>query len=246
MKVIDPFLDGEGVWQGDSPGTMRKRFQCFGIKNSVDFCSNVTVYAPGEGSVFHNHPSSEELSYVISGSGVIQDMEQNVKAHIDQGKLILIDRGEIHRIFNDGRAPLIVLLVCIQIFCRFVLNNSLTWSEELARFMFIWSTFLSIGFCLKEGISLKIDTLISLFPKKVQAVILLLGDVVMTVFFLYLLPSAWEFAYASVENGQTSAACGIPMYFVQGSLMVGFALAAFRAAQGVWSNLRTLLQKGDE
>lgn len=138
------------------------------------------------------------------------------------------------------------LMLGIQIFCRFVLNNSLTWSEELARFMFIWSTFLSIGFCLKEGISLKIDTLISLFPKKVQAVILLLGDVVMTVFFLYLLPSAWEFAYASVENGQTSAACGIPMYFVQGSLMVGFALAAFRAAQGVWSNLRTLLQKGDE
>ena len=84
------------------------------------------------------------------------------------------------------------LVLGIQIFCRFVLNNSLTWSEELARFMFIWSTFLSIGFCLKEGISLKIDTLISLFPKKVQAVILLLGDVVMTVFFLYLLPSAWE------------------------------------------------------
>ena len=80
------------------------------------------------------------------------------------------------------------LVLGIQIFCRFVLNNSLTWSEELARFMFIWSTFLSIGFCLKEGISLKIDTLISLFPKKVQAVILLLGDVVMTVFFLYLLP----------------------------------------------------------
>lgn len=58
------------------------------------------------------------------------------------------------------------LVLGIQIFCRFVLNNSLTWSEELARFMFIWSTFLSIGFCLKEGISLKIDTLISLFPKR--------------------------------------------------------------------------------
>ena len=74
----------------------------------------------------------------------------------------------------------------------------------------------------------------------------ILSQPIHIVFFLYLLPSAWEFAYASVENGQTSAACGIPMYFVQGSLMVGFALAAFRAAQGVWSNLRTLLQKGDE
>lgn len=100
------------------------------------------------------------------------------------------------------------LVLGIQIFCRFVLNNSLTWSEELARFMFIWSTFLSIGFCLKEGISLKIDTLISLFPKKVQAVILLLGDVVMTVFFLYLLPSAWEFAYAQWKTARPAPPAG--------------------------------------
>ncbi len=135
------------------------------------------------------------------------------------------------------------LILGIQIFFRFVLNNSLTWSEELARFMFIWSAFLSIGFCLKEGISLKIDTLISLFPKKIQAVILLACDLLMVVFFLYMIPSAWEFAYASVRNGQTSAACGIPMYFVQGSLAVGFTLAAFRAAQGAWRQLRALIQR---
>ena len=125
------------------------------------------------------------------------------------------------------------LVLGIQIFCRFVLNNSLTWSEELARFMFIWSTFLSIGFCLKEGISLKIDTLISLFPKKVQAVILLLGDVVMTVFFLYLLPSAWEFAYASVENGQTSAACGIMTSVMVWSLFMPSALQASNCPLGM-------------
>lgn len=100
------------------------------------------------------------------------------------------------------------LVLGIQIFCRFVLNNSLTWSEELARFMFIWSTFLSIGFCLKEGISLKIDTLISLFPKKVQAVILLLGDVVMTVFFLYLLPSAWSSPTLQWKTARPAPAAG--------------------------------------
>lgn len=138
------------------------------------------------------------------------------------------------------------LVLGIQIFFRFVLNNSLTWSEELARFMFIWSAFLSIGFCLKEGISLKIDTLISLFPKRVQAVLLLLCDLLMVVFFLYMIPSAWEFAYASVRNGQTSAACGIPMYFVQGSLVSGFALAAFRAGQGAWRQLNALSKRKEE
>ena len=102
MKVIDPFLDGEGVWQG----TARHDAQAIPVLwhqklgGLLFQCHSVRTWG---GSVFHNHPSSEELSYVISGSGVIQDMEQNVKAHIDQGKLILIDRGEIHRIFNDGR-----------------------------------------------------------------------------------------------------------------------------------------------
>lgn len=112
MFVMDPFRDGTGSWQGDSPGSIRKRFQCLGSRNSLDFCSNVTVYEPGEGSVFHNHPQSEELGYVISGAGILQDMEQNVKAHIKQGELLLVERGEIHRIFNDGNTPLILLLIC--------------------------------------------------------------------------------------------------------------------------------------
>ena len=121
------------------------------------------------------------------------------------------------------------LVLGIQIVFRFVLNSPLTWSEELARFMFIWSTFLSIGF-----------TLISVFPKKVQAIIYMIGDAVMAVFFIYLLPASWEFAYTSVQSGQVSAACGIPMYFIQISLMVGFALAAFRAIQNIWKNIQAL------
>ena len=138
------------------------------------------------------------------------------------------------------------LILGIQIFFRFVLNNSLTWSEELARFMFIWSTFLSIGFCLKENISLKIDTFVTLFPQKIQKLILLIGDILMFAFFVYMIPSAWNFANASVKNGQTSAACGIPMYFVQGSILVGFAIAAYRSAQGAYKAVKELTGKEEK
>lgn len=112
VKVLNPFADGDGVWQGDTPGTFRKRYRCFGAKNSLDFCSNVTIYAPGEGSVFHNHPGSEELCYVIGGSGAILDMEKNVHLHFQKGDLLLVGRGEIHRIQNDGNEPLLMLMVC--------------------------------------------------------------------------------------------------------------------------------------
>ena len=113
MKRMDPFLDGEGSWQGDSPGTIRKRFQCFGVGSSLDFCSNVTVFAPGEGSVLHNHPASEELCYVISGAGMVLDLEQTAEMPVRQGNLLLIERGEFHRIYNSGNLPLLLLMICI-------------------------------------------------------------------------------------------------------------------------------------
>lgn len=112
MLVLDPYADGRGKWRGDSPGTIRKRFQCFSSENSLDFCSSVTIYVPGEGSIFHNHPDSEELGFVISGSGILQDMEQNSSMKLKQGDLLLIGRGELHRILNNGSSPLILLLVC--------------------------------------------------------------------------------------------------------------------------------------
>jgi len=139
-----------------------------------------------------------------------------------------------------------VAVMGVQIFCRFVLNYSLSWSEELTRFMFIWMAFLSIAFCMKENISLRIDTLITVFPQKVQALLLLVSQVVMLAFFVYMLPGSWNFAYASIQNGQTSAACGIPMYMVQISLMIGFALAAIRCIQGIVRGARVLAVKGEK
>src|SRR6187397_3023489 len=34
------------------------------------------------------------------------------------------------------------LVALLQVFCRYVLDNSLSWPEELAQWMFIWAVFL--------------------------------------------------------------------------------------------------------
>jgi len=38
---------------------------------------------------------------------------------------------------------LILLIVCLQVFYRFILNNPLSWPEEATRFLMIWALFLS-------------------------------------------------------------------------------------------------------
>ena len=47
------------------------------------------------------------------------------------------------------------------VYKRQILNASLSWSEELTRYLFIWSAFISISYCIKKWISIKIDQLIN-------------------------------------------------------------------------------------
>ena len=39
----------------------------------------------------------------------------------------------------------------LQVFFRYVLNASLSWSEELTRLLFVWLTFLGFGLAAQRG-----------------------------------------------------------------------------------------------
>ena len=49
------------------------------------------------------------------------------------------------------------LIMGIQIFSRYALGQSLSLSEEVTRFLFIWSGFLSVSYCSKKCLSIKIE-----------------------------------------------------------------------------------------
>lgn len=42
------------------------------------------------------------------------------------------------------------IIMGIQVFSRYVLGMSLSWSEELTRYIFIWAGFLSVSYCTKR------------------------------------------------------------------------------------------------
>lgn len=57
------------------------------------------------------------------------------------------------------------LVMGVQVFCRYLLNFSLSWSEEITRYLFIWSAFISISYCIKNGFRLKLIKSSSCFQK---------------------------------------------------------------------------------
>lgn len=132
------------------------------------------------------------------------------------------------------------LVMGIQVFSRYALGSSLSWSEELTRYMFIWSAFLSISYCTKRCISIKIEQFIHLFSEKNQAVLKLINHTIELGLFSYLIPYSVMYLSSSITSGQVSPALGIPMCLVQSAPLAGFSLAFIRIVQRWIAELRTI------
>lgn len=135
------------------------------------------------------------------------------------------------------------LIMGIQVFSRYILGMSLSWSEEITRYLFIWSAFLSVSLCTRKCISIKIDQFIQLFPKRGKSLWKVLNLTVEFVFFVYLIPYSFIYLKNTIESGQVSPACGIPMYYVQAAPFVCFIITAFRIAQRWFGEWKIVLGK---
>lgn len=99
------------------------------------------------------------------------------------------------------------LIMGIQVFCRYVLGMSLSWSEELTRYIFIWCGFLSVSYCSKKCLSIKIEQFVAIFPRRGKAIFKIVNHTFELIFFIYMIPFAFSYMMSSVKSGQLSPAC---------------------------------------
>lgn len=87
------------------------------------------------------------------------------------------------------------LLVAAQVFCRYVLNNSLFWSEELARYMLVWISFLGATTAYYRGLHPGVDIVVSRLSPGLQRFSRLLVHGISILFFLVIVVAGSRFAY---------------------------------------------------
>lgn len=135
--------------------------------------------------------------------------------------------------------PLVILLsvmsivIFIQVIMRRVFGNSLTWSEELARYLFIWTVYLGISYGVKMRKHIKIDAALLIFPKKLRPFVCIVGDVILLCFSTFIIFTSFRLFIKIKLLGQVSAALQIPMWVVYMAPFVGFVLTFFRTAQTI-------------
>lgn len=126
------------------------------------------------------------------------------------------------------------LVIFVQVVMRYIFQNSLTWSEELARYCFIWLIYLGISYGCKAMKHIKIDAALKLFSKRIQPYIIILGELCVLVFSVYIVITGWNLTVFQAELGKTSPALGLPLQYVNAAPVAGFFLAAIRTVQTIY------------
>lgn len=135
------------------------------------------------------------------------------------------------------------ILIFIQVISRYVFGDSVTWTEEVSRYMFIWLIFLTMGIGFKENKHIGIDIVLDRCPPALQKVISQFVYILVFSLSVLLTYEGILLVQQMAKFGQTSANLQIPMWFVYLSLPVGFLLTALRLIQ---TSIRLWKTQGEE
>lgn len=133
-----------------------------------------------------------------------------------------------------------VLLVFLQVVMRYVFRNSLSWSEELARYIFLWQTWLGASYAVRQRRHLRVEMVADRFRGRNRIRFELFVLVVWFAFSLFLAYQGSRMTLFLVRTGQLSAAMRIPISWAYASVPVGCAMMALRLVGEVRLVLRRL------
>lgn len=121
-----------------------------------------------------------------------------------------------------------------QVVSRYLLQSPLAWSEELARYCFVWIVFLGATLGLERGVHIGVDILTNLLPTTLQRWLQRLNEVLILAFTLLIIAASLPVIEAN--RLQYSPAMGFQMARVYLAIPVGMAVMALlvlgRLAEG--------------
>ncbi|MFT6000419.1 MAG: TRAP-type C4-dicarboxylate transport system permease small subunit [Neolewinella sp.] len=123
---------------------------------------------------------------------------------------------------------LLVLDVLWQVFGRYVLNQSFSFTEEFARFALIWLTILGAAYLNGRQEHLSMDYWLNKLSPAARAKRLKLIELFMLVFaFIVMVIGGGNLVYTTLRLGQLSAAMQVPLGFVYAIVPVSGLLIMF-------------------
>jgi TRAP-type C4-dicarboxylate transport system permease small subunit len=132
------------------------------------------------------------------------------------------------------------ITICVQVFMRYVMQNSLFWSEELARYLFVLFVNVGISYGVKTKKHIRVEVFSMCLPAKAQVMIRIIADTIFLLFAIVIIYYGFKASAKIFSLHQTSPALGLQMGIVYITLPVSYVMVFIRLVQNIVETVRGL------
>ena len=139
----------------------------------------------------------------------------------------------------------LAFIVFLQFFTRYVLNDSLAWTEEIARYGLMWVVFIGGAMVTRRNTHIAVELLSNVMkPGPLRAALLAFVDFVKLAFLGLLAFVSWTITERMHQQRMT--VFDLPMSYVYGGVAFGCFLMLIRQIQNVWRNAKAGWSRPDD
>lgn len=137
---------------------------------------------------------------------------------------------------------LLIVIACVELL-QVVARNipfipSLTWAEELCRFAWIATVFISLPYTIRTYNILRVGALIDALPDRLHNTLNIAVDIVEFIMMVILANASVAVLTRIFESGETSPAMMLPMWVMYVIVLLGFIGGALRSIEMIVIHIR--------
>ena len=117
---------------------------------------------------------------------------------------------------------IMVTTVAIQVFFRYVIDDPLSWTEELARYAFVWITFLGAAVAYRRRAHIVVDMMLHVIPIRARAALALAVEGMVTMTLLILVREGLRMV--ETTSNVMATMLQIPMSYIYAAIPVSAVL----------------------
>ena len=164
-----------------------------------------------------DHKENSDATKDAESSGFIEDVQVNWKDYSIEDFVSFV-------IFW-----ILGAVVFAQFFSRYVLNDSIAWTEEIARYLLIAVAFAGAPIAVRKNTHIHVEFFYRFINRSLARFLSVLVDLIRIVFFAYGSWISWKIL--KIMKAQYMTAVHVSMAWIYTLVFAGFLLMTFRAVQ---------------
>jgi TRAP-type C4-dicarboxylate transport system permease small subunit len=111
-----------------------------------------------------------------------------------------------------GLFCVVLAIILVAVFFRYVVNHSLFWSDEVVRYLFVWFTLLGAALVLRDRRHIRVEFFVEQMPRRVRRAVECTGLCLVLAFNVFLVVAGFAWVYQTA--GTTTPALRLPLNWI--------------------------------